>query len=111
MRMHSYCRAVSVLIAVVLIMCPAIAIAEQGPPVTQLPTDIGKLAIAWVAIPVSMLRMVREDGPVAGVTMGPIEGSGHMVQDSVTYLTSGYFYDELPSESSRPIGALLYYTF
>ena len=83
---------------------------DERPPITQLPKDLARLAVVWTAIPHTMYEVSREDGPLMGMTVGPVVGSGVMMRDTATYLTRGY-HDQTRANERRPAGALLHYSF
>ena len=88
----------------------ALAAAEEQRSITQLPRDVAQLALGWMAVPQTMYDVAQDEGALAGVTVGTVEGSGRMVTQAVTYLTSGYHDPARPNEP-RPAGALLHYAF
>jgi hypothetical protein len=94
----------------VLLAAGSQPLCAEGRPIRQLPADVGQLATVWVAVPRAMAAVTQDDGPVLGMTVGAVEGTSHMVEDAVSYLTEGYTHDRR-SQYKRPMGALLIYTF
>ena len=96
-------------IALGLMLGGSVACADEAPPISQLPQDVAHLAMVWVAVPEAVYRVAHDEGPVAGVAKGSVEGGTRMVSDAVTYLTSGYVHGSRPR--ARPIGSLVNYSF
>ena len=104
-------RIIGMVIAVGALCGMATVGAEEPPPITQLPSDMAHLAVAWVAVPQHMYTVAQDEGPLMGLTVGTVEGSSAMVEDAAMYLTSGYHNGARATERHRPAGALLHYSF
>ena len=98
------------MLGVLFCMSGGVARAEDSPSITQLPKDLARLATVWMAVPQTMYDVSRDDGAAMGLTVGTVAGGTQMVEDTVTYLTSGYHQPARPGDP-RPIGALLHYSF
>ncbi len=51
----------------------------QGGPVRKLGRGVGNLLTSWAELPLAMERTAKEEGQVAGVTLGALRGVGMAV--------------------------------
>lgn len=64
-------------VALAALSLPQVGFAEQ--PLSQLPKDAVSVSFAWVALPQHMLEVTKDHGPLAGLSVGFLEGSSAAV--------------------------------
>ena len=89
--------------------------AAQHKSIQQLPGDVVRWSTAWRSIPEQMYEVSKTDGPVAGLTWGPVKGAAVMVHSAVTGLWEAAKSDQQPDRRAQhpheSRGVLLRYEF
>ncbi len=115
-RTHVYGRLfveMAVILALTFLMLSPL-LAEEGnrvgevattsqKPLSQFPKDVARLATGWVVIPQQMAEVSRDNGPLAGLSWGPIEGSRRLLNDTTEMVGQ--------DEASYGSGKLFSYAF
>lgn len=70
-------------------------------PFKQLPHDLLRWSLAWVAIPQQMVEVGRAYGPLAALTWGPAKGTAVLVDTTTKELWSAAKQDDRPRRRSR----------
>ena len=97
---------------VATLLVPELAVAKSKP-LQDLPKDLLRWSLCWIAIPQQMAEEHRDNGPLAAVALGPPKGTAAMVESTTRELWEAAKPDQRrgPARKSDVKGVIFRYEF
>lgn len=105
-------RPLIVLGVVASLLCPA-SVFARSKPLHDLPGDVVRWSLCWMAIPQGIAEVARDDGPLAALAWGPSKGATTMIDSTTKEIWEAAKPDNRPGrrEKSDVNGPVFRYDF